>query len=160
MKRRETSERSAAMTIMMEIHRTADSASMIKSELFDRLVSRIVEDEGLERGYAERVMRQTLVFLRACADNPTTLLSPTNAVDIGWHTFVLHTADYAAFCEKMAGRFIHHNPICTGDIRSGTALARTIKALEATGYPIDEQLWTVDDAADCNQCHATCYDSP
>src|SRR4051794_4701766 len=122
MKRRWTQKGAPAMTIM-EIHRATDPADMIKSEMFDRLVTRIVEDERLERRNAERVMRQTLVFLKACADNPTTLLSPTKAVDVGWHTFVLHTADYAAFCDRIAGRFIHHNPICTSDIRSGPALA-------------------------------------
>lgn len=146
----------------------ADPAEMIAPELFERLVTRIVEDEEMDGSYAERIMRQTLVFLEACAKNPAALLSPTKAVDVGWHTFILYTADYAEFCHRIAGEFIHHNPICTGDIRSGAALARTVEAINATGYPIDMQLWTVGDAADCSgngggnchQCHATCYDSP
>lgn len=138
---------------------TDDPRNLVSPKLFARLVARIVEDEQVPQGYAERVMEQALVFLKACADNPRTLLSPTKAVDVGWHTFILHTADYATFCQRVAGEFIHHDPVCTGDIRSGTALARTLKVLKATGYPVDEELWTVD-AADCNQCHATCYDSP
>lgn len=146
----------------------ADPAEMINAELFERLVTRLVEDEQVDRSHAERVMRQALVFLKACANNRNILLSPTKAVDVGWHTFILHTADYAELCDRIAGEFIHHNPICTGDIRSGAALARTLEALDATGYRVDMELWTVGDAANCSgsgggschQCHATCYDSP
>lgn len=157
---------SATIEPFQALRGLADPASLISVELFERLVTRIVEDENVDRSHAERAMRQALVFLKACADNPTTLLSPTKAVDVGWHTFILHTADYAKFCHRVAGRFIHHNPIRTGDIAAGTALARTVEALERTGYPVDMPLWAVGDSANCNgdskcnQCHAGCYDSP
>jgi hypothetical protein len=103
--------------------------------------------------------RQALAFLKACADNPRTSLSPAKAVDPGWHAFILHTEDYAEFCDRIAGRFIHHRPICTDDIRSGMALARTVRALRMGGFTLDAELWRVD-PSDCNQCHATCHDSP
>ncbi|WP_067471633.1 glycine-rich domain-containing protein [Actinomadura hibisca] len=135
-----------------------DPRDLVSPDLFDRLTASIVKDHGVTPEYAERIMRQALVFLVASIDRPR--LSPTKAVDIGWHTFILHTADYAAFCDRIADGFIHHNPICTDDIRSGAALARTMEALESTGYPVDRELWTVDDVAECNQCHATCYNSP
>ena len=139
---------------------TATAAcSLVAPELFERLVTRIVEDESLDRSYAERIMCQALVFLVACANNPTTPLSPSRAVDIGWHTFILHTLDYAEFCQRVAGRFIHHNPTRGGDVRSGT----TLEAVQQTGYPVDMPLWMVEDAADCDkcsQCHAGCHDSP
>ncbi|MGQ0840775.1 glycine-rich domain-containing protein [Actinokineospora sp.] len=133
--------------------------TLIDETLFDRLVCRIVEDDGLGVEMATRVLEQSLVFLKACADNPGLALSPSKAVDVGWHTFVLHTFDYARFCDSVAGRFIHHNPIRTDDIRTGAALKRTMSALRATGFRVDEELWRVD-SADCNQCHAGCYDSP
>jgi hypothetical protein len=31
-------------------------------------------------------------------------------IDMMWHTFVLFTKDYAAFCEHYFGHFIHHVP--------------------------------------------------
>ncbi|WP_197672136.1 hypothetical protein [Alloactinosynnema sp. L-07] len=144
---------------MAAVLATAEPRQLIDGALFDRLVSRITEDELLSADLATRVLEQTLVFLKACADNPDVLLSPSKAVDGGWHTFVLHTYEYACFCEAVAGRFVHHNPIRTDDIRTGEALERTMVALRATGYRVDEELWRVD-AADCNQCHAGCYDSP
>ncbi|SCG01273.1 hypothetical protein GA0115255_116148, partial [Streptomyces sp. Ncost-T6T-2b] len=102
-------------------------------------------------------------FLAASAALPGTELSPSKAVDVGWHTFILHTVDYAEFCERVAGRFIHHVP--TEDAQtgedSGAARQRTLDAITAAGYRIDHELWP--DAAkmgDCSQCHAGCSDSP
>ena len=31
-------------------------------------------------------------------------------VDEVWHTFILFTSDYAAFCEEVFGSFLHHQP--------------------------------------------------
>lgn len=33
------------------------------------------------------------------------------AVDELWHTFVIFTRDYAVFCDKVAGQFLHHIPV-------------------------------------------------
>lgn len=137
----------------------ANPRDLISPGLYTRLSKQVMEDMRVDLVRAERVMSQTLAFLKACADNPGSNLSPTKAVDPGWHAFILHTEDYAEFCDRIAGGFIHHRPVCNDDIRSGSALARTIQALRGTGYPVDEELWWVD-AADCNQCHATCHDSP
>jgi hypothetical protein len=32
------------------------------------------------------------------------------AMDEMWHAFVLHTKDYAEFCDRYLGRFVHHLP--------------------------------------------------
>lgn len=37
-------------------------------------------------------------------------LSPDQEVDAAWHEFILHTRDYAAFCQDRFGHFIHHVP--------------------------------------------------
>ncbi|MGZ0233354.1 hypothetical protein [Streptomyces sp. CPS1] len=35
---------------------------------------------------------------------------------------------------------------------------RTLAAITAAGYTVDEELWP--DMAECSQCHAGCTDSP
>lgn len=42
------------------------------------------------------------------ADGPVGMISPI--VDEVWHAFILFTKEYAAFCEGVFGRFIHHAP--------------------------------------------------
>ncbi|MEV5704078.1 hypothetical protein [Actinoallomurus sp. NPDC052274] len=158
------------MTLILD--RTAVAVApqdLISPELFDRLVRRIVKDEQIEQPTAERIMAQALGFLQACALNPGAGLSPSPRVDIGWHTFVLHTKDYAEFCQRVAGRFIHHVPTddhkcngaCTGDVSPGEGgpIATTLAAMRAAGIPVDDELWQAHAGA-CSQCHQGCTDSP
>ena len=35
---------------------------------------------------------------------------PSQVIDVAWHEFILFTKDYANFCKKALGRFIHHTP--------------------------------------------------
>lgn len=157
---------------------TTDPRTLVPADLFDRLVRRIVKDEQTDQATAERIMGQALAFLKACAVNPGVGLSPSPAVDIGWHTFILHTREYASFCEQVAGRFIHHAPTdgdacghskCVDtDCSSRTAgnsspaappVAATVAAMRSAGLPVDAELWRPG-PADCSQCHAGCHDSP
>src|SRR5262245_46384356 len=79
--------------------------SLVPPALFDRLVARVERDANVGRERAERIMRQALVFLLACARNPETPLAPSREVDHGWHAFILHTREYAGFCAGLAGQF-------------------------------------------------------
>lgn len=150
--------------------RTLDKANrgrtLVSDELFSRLVHRVALDHPeLAADMPARIMDQALAFLGACATT-TEPIGPSRLVDIGWHAFILHTYDYAQFCQRSAGRFIHHEPEPTSDDdgRSGSEpigvpISRTVAAITAAGYVVDDQLWAPD-RADCNQCHAGCHDSP
>lgn len=139
---------------------TTTGRSLIDAAVFDRLSQRIVTDHGLPLELAQRIVDQTGAFLKACADNPGAALSPSMTVDLGWHAFVLHTGDYARFCQQVAGRFIHHEPTGPedGTDQGSEVLATTVDAIRRSGMMIDPKLWP--DAADCSQCHAGCHDSP
>jgi hypothetical protein len=148
-----TPERTTAVAV------TNDPRQLVPPDLFGRLVGRIARDERVSTEHAERVMTQALAFLQACALNPGAGLSPSRAVDVGWHAFVLHTREYAEFCDRVAGRFIHHTPIDDSAADdSVTALVTTVVAMRAAGLPVDIELWV--SSAECSQCHAGCYDSP
>jgi hypothetical protein len=56
----------------------------------------------------ETALRQ---WFRILARRPSSRLSmPSMLVDDMWHEFLLHTRDYAAFCDAAFGRFLHHEP--------------------------------------------------
>jgi hypothetical protein len=137
----------------------------ISSDLFDRLVARVAADEHVDHPMAERIVREALTFLECCALRPDARLVPSNAVDAGWHAFLLHTRDYAAFCARVAGWFIHHQP---ADDPSAGSPADTVAAMRAAGFVVDEELWSVgakcrndcEQGPKCHQCHAGCHDSP
>ncbi|MTD55714.1 glycine-rich domain-containing protein [Amycolatopsis pithecellobii] len=148
------------------INQARPSHSLINAELFDRLVDRIVRDEDMTRPLATRVMDQALAFLAACARDHGEPLAPSPLVDIGWHTFLLHTRAYALFCQDVAGRFLHHEPTEPATLDRGEiseTRRRTLAAIEAAGYSVDLDLWPgvhAECKQDCHQCHQGCSDSP
>lgn len=125
--------------------------SAISADLRRRLTAKITED-GIAPPLAERILDQTVAFLRLVADSPGQGFSPSPLVDIGWHAFILHTRDYAQFCERVAGRFIHHDP---DDGVGGVGRAAvTAAAMRVRGIEVDEGLWY--GAAQCGaHCRAT-----
>lgn len=140
-------------------------SSLIAPALFGRLVRRIAKDANLPTELAERIMDQALAFLGACARDHDEPLAPSELVDIGWHAFVLYTWDYAQFCDQIAGRFLHHTPTDEDDpTTSGAAaratLDRTMTAIEAAGFVVDHELWSLGAVADCTGCHNGCHDDP
>jgi hypothetical protein len=159
-----TAEMSAPAHTRMASHLLPDES------LFDRLVSRVCYDHpAIDRPTSERIMEQTLAFLYACAGSPADTLTPSATIDIGWHTFILHTMDYADFYQRVAGRMVHHAP---EDPRTATVdptrLDETVARIRSAGLPVDDALWfgsradatTAGDPAKCSQCHAGCHDSP
>jgi hypothetical protein len=130
-----------------------EGRSLVSAALFARLVDRIVAEVGLDHARATRVMDQALAFLATCAKS-TTCLAPSKQVDRGWHAFILHTREYAAFCERVAGRFIHHDPAdetgnAEGQGDAAPTATATATAIRAAGYTVDDEMW--DSAAACGE---------
>jgi len=67
---------------------------------------------------AEEVFQEMLKFLylcsRATTDGPEgfgiVVSTEIEKIDWMWHTFLLFTMDYADFCERHFGFFLHHVP--------------------------------------------------
>jgi hypothetical protein len=132
---------------------------LVAPSLFDRLTVGVMADEGMDRDTAERVVGQALAFLVACARSPEGHLSPSEKVDAGWHAFILHTREYAEFCFRVAGRFIHHRPAGTSEAAGGQQeTGVTVAAMRAAGLPVDPALWV--QGTGCSQCYAGCADDP
>lgn len=153
------------MTLILDRPATTPRA-LVNPALFTRLTARIAVDHPEHAHHADTIMEQALAFLATCAANPGAGLGPSDTVDIGWHTFILYTKEYAEFSQRVAGRFMHHAPDDEpGEPGTGASLADTMAAMEAAGYRVDPVVWPT--AADCNngggkcnQCYAGCADSP
>lgn len=140
--------------------RPAAPRALIAPELFTRLTYRVMDDSGADHATAERITGQALAFLATCARCPEgSGLSPSRDVDYGWHAFILHTREYADFCDRVAGRFIHHEPDSPGEPGARReAVSLTVRAMLEGGFTVDTNLWIA--GADCSQCHEGCHDSP
>ena len=139
----------------------------VRALLWHRLVNRIVtdlefqqhfghEDADMQHELAERILDQTVGFLRLCAAEPDGGYSPSPLVDIGWHAFILYTREYDAFCQSVAGCFIHHCPTDENDTNSEDGVAHTVKALRGRGLITDESLWTGAGTCGGKTCYSHC----
>lgn len=150
------------MTIAVE-HLTGQG--LISESLFRRLVDRIAGEEKKPPEIAARIADQALAFLAACG-KATEALAPSETVDIGWHTFILYTREYAKFCDNIAGRFIHHVPDDenekTSNMKAQDQIGRTVRAIRAAGFYVDEELWVGAHGVlgSCTGCANGCHDDP
>ncbi|NVI91238.1 hypothetical protein [Actinomadura sp. BRA 177] len=118
-----------------------DPRELVDDGLFTKLSAYVAKDQGVTRAYAEGVVGQALVWLRAVAENPGVRLAMSETVDPGWHAFLLHSQDYTRWCEEHLGYYLHHIPPAPGVTSDEDEIARTLPALNATGYRVDTEHW-------------------
>lgn len=134
---------------------------LISTGVRSRLIMQLViEHSGMTGDEAARIVNQAVAFLKTCVDHPGQHLRPSRKVDLGWHQFILNTVDYAEFCQRVAGYFIHHVPDEFTSPRGGSAetikaLAPTVEAMTASGFEVDAELWSVA-SGQCSQCFQGC----
>ncbi|MFE3945851.1 glycine-rich domain-containing protein [Streptomyces sp. NPDC059118] len=157
-----------------------DPKAYVTPDAWEREVTLLLRNPENTRELAEAKFGQAIAYLVTCGNNPDLLMGPSKQVDEAWHSFMLDSIPYHHFTDRHFGRYIHHVPELPGvaagvlpsaddevkkDGRDGETggplvLERTINAIKAAGFEIDPDLWGMESAADCNQCHAGCHDSP
>ncbi|MEX0600376.1 MAG: hypothetical protein WD423_02225 [Rhodothermales bacterium] len=123
------------------------------------VVHRIAAEHHIPLDDAERRVEELIKFLYVAAESDAPV-APSKAVDAAWHAFILHTRNYAGFCEKVFGRFIHHEPADAG-ADTDTAYRTTLERLAARFGTPDPRYWPPADAAGCEegQCTDECTGS-
>lgn len=102
-----------------------------------RITRRMMKEHQFSEEVANAILDETLVFLNACQ---LASISPSPLVDIGWHTFLLYTREYASYCQDAFGHFVHHNPT-DRDGEVGQPLQEVIDFFKANGIAYDPDLW-------------------
>ena len=83
------------------------------------VVARYVRDFGGDQSAAEELFVELMRWLYYCAKATepgkraamVSMYPEILRIDDMWHVFILHTRDYADFCDRYFGRFIHHQPL-------------------------------------------------
>ena len=115
--------------------------------LLDRFCKeyQVSKTEALER------FEETKKFLVLSAANPGVSYSPSKIVDEMWHSFILNTRDYLAFCRQL-GCFMHHIPSKNPSARK---YSRTKRDLRKMFGELNEKYWS-NDAADSEGSSCDC----
>jgi hypothetical protein len=129
------------------------------------LIERFQQKLGLSQDAAMQLFDDTKRFLYLCgiSDKP---IAPNETLDFGWHQFLLFSEEYADFCQKNFGRFIHHrptrldNPPPKGEMsRRAVDLAKTVFGENLSSnwhYPLLGNY--TDPCAESCGCSAACND--
>lgn len=112
----------------------------------DGLVSRYAQRHGVPLDEARRLFTECKKFLIVCALFPEPC-SPSRAIDQMWHHFILHTHDYADYCWRLLGGFIHHRPTETPHVAHR---AEMIAFAERLFGRIERDLWPRAGVASCD----------
>ncbi len=132
------------VTLAMESNTHLTHKHLLDEGLWLRLTVRLAKDQSIELSLAERIMDQTIGFMLLCSADPNgPHYAPSPLVDEGWHTFILYTKEYATFCRKISGGYIHHEPFDQPGVTYETdgVIARTREAMKDFGP--DPMLWEI-----------------
>jgi len=126
-----------------------------------------MEKRGWSLERAEAARAEYLRFLKLLQMKPGFMLVPwasaegQDDLDQFWHQHILDTAKYAADCNRLFGRMIHHNPhVVRGSGQETDAVQKTQRLYERTfvsgsyGRPIDTAL-----LSSCGSCGTVEADS-
>jgi len=87
--------------------------SFIKNYGFPKAITNKISEvyPQLSSSELQQVMRGLKdYFYLIHISNKESVAMPSQVVDVAWHEFILFTREYARFCSKAFGRFIHHTP--------------------------------------------------
>ncbi|MFE7331820.1 hypothetical protein ACFU8W_44415 [Streptomyces sp. NPDC057565] len=123
-------------------------------DLFESLAHFMVAHNGQSPERAGQIADQAVAFVVTAA-TATDPMVPSDDVDLGLHALILHTNQYAALCERYAGRFLHHNPMPGEGARDPEKVAASARAMKAAGFMVFDDLWIVD-GTNLGQCDSDC----
>lgn len=133
------------------------------------IIERIAQDPALPQGVApQRSLEEALKFLDVAAGT-TVPVTPSAAVDVAWHNFILFTRDYMDYCTTHLGRYVHHVPDEPGnDTQTDHATYLGTRQLitdrfgppDATIWPDADVLATCESEGNCTtECTGDCTGS-
>jgi hypothetical protein len=104
----------------------------------EAVIIRFVEDQELDLETARRIFHGLKQYLAVCIFTGGKR-TPAKIVDECWHTFLLHSRDYADFCEKFTRGFVHHEPAI--DDSGFSFYPMTRRCVLALFGKIDDEVW-------------------
>ena len=139
----------------------ADQRSDAFNYPMTRVLTRYQSDCGVSAEQSALHERELKRYLYLCAQNPGVHWPMVNSIDGLWHTFLLFTQDYHAFCAELGVPFIHHEPFTDGHVPATLAddYNRFLHEYrEHFGEPPTE-IWPrsiTNDRGDCASCGSGC----
>lgn len=109
-------------------------------EVTDRMIGTTHNNRDSARDKLSNCL--SYLFARTVMENPRDDLVANLGPDEAWHTFIVYMDEYDAFCRRLAGDMIHHDPAGESAlVNTEAATAKTVGLFEQHGIPYTEGLW-------------------
>ncbi len=128
------------------LRETAKPIQEILSYEHNRVLERYTIDYKFSLADARRNFEAFKEFMIVCAVKPGPKVT-SGPIDQMWHTFLLFTKDYRAFCEQYLGMFINHEPF---EYPSPDVYLETRAFAKDFFGHLDESLWPKEAKGDCS----------
>ena len=84
--------------------------SKLVSDLFEQRQKTTEGERSAIKDEVKRLIHEYLVFLWLRKLYPKQIMPASKPVDIVWHQHIIFTREYAQFCQRELGSFLHHTP--------------------------------------------------
>ena len=88
----------------------ADALRRVATLDFTMLKSKLVEEKGWTAETCDEIEGLYRKFLALNMRYPDRKICPSGPIDDFWHAHILDTQAYAADCQRLFGRLLHHYP--------------------------------------------------
>lgn len=100
----------------------------IDAEDFSHVAKRVKKDPGMYHGFDDKHLDAGILALKqyyavALLDSKN-MHAVTDRIDPFWHTHMLFSREYTAFCEEAFGHYLHHEPLDHDDTERVDAAER------------------------------------
>jgi hypothetical protein len=75
------------------------------------VINRYIQDYSVSSDIAELHAREFLRYLVVSQSFPSLEFPMAGPADDFWHVFLIFTRKYLLICEKLSGKFLHHEPV-------------------------------------------------
>ncbi len=109
------------------LSRVSEANRAVQQLDLTQCMGRLMSPRGLnwDKAKAEVAEFQYRRFLMMAVAHPDQKLVPSMLIDEVWHQHVLDTAQYMRDCDRIFGRYFHHDPYFGSRSTDQTLLART-----------------------------------
>lgn len=138
-------------TLIVELHpEQKKRLAVIEMEDYSGVIRKTLEhfsEIGFSApdGYVERGIYALKQYYAVAMLDPANAHAVSRPVDPFWHAHVLHTEQYAEFCNRVVGEYMHHRPLNHGNKKHVAVIRRlydyTLDVLPKLFSVVDGEFW-------------------
>lgn len=129
----------------MEVDTIINQAESFENQFIDARFKKELKNKFniLDDDTANAIKKEALRYLALCAIYPNQDIGMySKIIDEFWHTFMLFSMEYFAFCKTLGQTYIHHVPNCSAqDNNSECGFSNFAELYKNTFHEDPAQIW-------------------